>query len=134
MTGAVSALVVAGSCTPTPALLRLMAPSPRKIAMVVTTLEEDDGAQSQPADLPQVGVSGDADHQRPEQQRRDDGLDQPQKDERQHAQVGGDVGEVVSDLRAQQHGDEDPRGERAAQAAIDDQRGQRDPAQSGKQQ
>ena len=94
--------------------------------------EEDDGAQSQPADLPQVGMPGDADHQRSEQQRRNDGLDQPQKDERQHAQMRGDIGEVVPDLRAQQHGDEDPRGERPPQASVDDQRGERNPAQSGK--
>ena len=36
LTGIVSALGVAGSWTPTPALVRLMAPSPRKIAIVVT--------------------------------------------------------------------------------------------------
>ena len=36
VTGAVSAVVDGGNCTPTPALLMLMAASPRKIAMVVT--------------------------------------------------------------------------------------------------
>ena len=93
-------------------------------------LEEDDGAKSQPADLLQVGVPGDAHHQRPEDQRRDDGLDQPQEDERQHSQVGRNVGKVVTDLGAQQHGDEDPCGERAAEAAIHDESGQCDPAQT----
>ena len=106
-----------------------MAPSPRKIAIVVTTSKKMmERSPSRPTCL-QVGMSGDADDQRSKQQRRDDGLDQPQKDERQHAQVGGDVWEVVSDLRAQQHGDEDPCRERAAQTAVDDQRSQRNPAQ-----
>jgi hypothetical protein len=94
--------------------------------------KKDDRAEAEPSDLSQVGVPGDADYQRSEQQRRNDGLDQPQKDERQHAQVDGDIGEVVANLRAQQHGDEDPGGERASQASVDHQGGQRNPAQSGK--
>ena len=94
--------------------------------------EEDDGAEAKPADLPQVGMPGDADHQRSEQQRRDDGLDQPQEDERQDAQVHGDIGEVVPNLRAQQHGDENPCGERAPQASVDDQGCGRNPAKNWK--
>src|ERR1035441_4808064 len=61
---------------------------------------------------------------------RDDGFDQPKKNERQHSQIGGGVGKIVSDSRAQQHGDEDPRGQGAPQAAIDHESGQRGPAQS----
>ena len=101
----------AGSCTPTPALLRLIAPRPRKIAIVVTTSKKMmERSPSRPTCLrlecPAMPTTSVA-----KQQRRNDRLDQPQKDQRQHAQVGGDVREVVTDLRAQQHGDEDPRGQ-----------------------
>ena len=71
-------------------------------------LEVDDRAQSETSNLSQVGMSGDADHQRCEDQGCDDGLDQPQEDQREYPQIGCDVGEVVSNLRAQQHGNEDP--------------------------
>ena len=64
----------------------------------------------------------------PKRQWRNDGFDQPQEDEREHAQVGGDVGEVVSNLGAQQHGDEDPGGERSPETAIDHEGSQREPA------
>ena len=42
------------------------------------------------ANLFQVGVSGDADHQRAEDERRNDGLDQAEKNRTQHLQVSGD--------------------------------------------
>ena len=43
-------------------------------------LEVDERLHAHPADLLQVGVAGDADDQRGEEQRRDDGADQPQED------------------------------------------------------
>ena len=97
-------------------------------------LEEDDGTKTEPSHLPQVGVSSDADYQGPEKQRRNDGLNQAQEDEREHAQVNGDVGKVVPDLGAQQHGDEDPGGERASETTVDQQRSQREPAQGREKQ
>ncbi len=68
-----------------------------------------------------------------EQQRRNDGLDQPQEDECKNAQVVGDGREVVANFRAQQHGDKDPRRERTPQAAVDHQSSQREPAQRRKE-
>src|ERR1019366_7726238 len=94
-------------------------------------LEINDGAQTETADLPQVGVAGDTHYQRAEDQRRDDGFDQAKKNKRENSQVGGGVGKIVPDGRAQQHGDEDPRSQGAPQAAIDHESGKRDPAQYG---
>ena len=95
--------------------------------------EEDDGSQSQPPDLAQVGVSRNPNHQRREDQRRNDRLDQPQEDESQNAQMFRSMRPVVPDFRAQQHGDEDPRRKRPPQASVNNQCAKRDPAQSGKE-
>ena len=63
-------------------------------------------------------VAGDAHHQGAEDQGRDDRLDHAQEDLAQHAQVDPDVGPVVPDLRAHDHGDEDPGGQRAAPHGV----------------
>ena len=51
-------------------------------------LEIDQRLDAHAADLSQVGMAGDADDERGEQQRRDDGPDQPQEDLAEHAQLG----------------------------------------------
>jgi len=60
--------------------------------------EVDNRAQSQPSNLPQVRVPGDANHQRRKQQGSDDRLNQPQENHCEHAQVRGRGGEVVANL------------------------------------
>ena len=120
--------VLAGSCTPTPARLRLMAAKAEEDRDRGEDLEEDDRSNAEPPDLPQVRMPGDADHQRRKQQRRDDGLDQPQEDHRQHAQIRRGVREVVADLCAQQHGDENPCRQGTLEASVGDERGEADPA------
>src|SRR5947207_1557044 len=60
------------------------------------------------SNLLQVGVSGDAYHQRGKNQRSNDGLDQTQKDGTQDLQVSSQTRPVMTNLGAQQHAYYDP--------------------------
>jgi hypothetical protein len=75
-------------------------------------------------------MSRDTDHQSCEQQWRDDGFNQPQKDKSEHAQIGGNVGEVVPDLGPQQHGNENPCCKCAPKTAVYNQSNQRGPTEN----
>jgi len=91
-------------------------------------LEVDERLHTHAADLLEVGVPGDADHERREQERRDDRLDHAQEHQRQHAQVDRHRRQVVADLRADDHADEDPGRERAALEPPREQRRDEQPA------
>ena len=63
-------------------------------------------------------MSGDADHQGGKDQRSNNGLDEPQKDDAQHLQAGSDLGPVMANLRAHQDARGNPYGERAAAVGV----------------
>src|SRR6266481_26986 len=66
----------------------------------------------------EVGVPGDAHHENAEEQRRDDDLDEPEKNGAEELQVYCDGGPVVAKLRAGEKADEDPGCQRAAGGGI----------------
>ena len=82
--------------------------------------EVADRLDGEPADpLEVVAVARDADHQRAEDDRDDDRLDQPEEDGGERLDVRGEVpaGELVVDVADQdpdRHADEDPAGQRDA--------------------
>src|SRR5262249_45100087 len=73
-------------------------------------------------------MAGDPHHQRGKDQGRDDGLDQAEKYQAQHARVHRDIGEVVAKLRARNHRYQNPRCERASHDSVSKQRTNRQPA------
>src|SRR5258707_13213175 len=76
--------------------------------------EVDERLDAQAADSLQIGVAGDAHHEDAKEQRRDDYLDEPQKDSAEKLQVDRDGRRVVAELRASEKPDEDPSRQRAA--------------------
>src|SRR5258708_33008245 len=76
--------------------------------------EVDKGLHAETADFLQVGVAGDADDENAEEQRRDDDLDEAEKNGAEELKVDRDRGPVVAKLRAGQQADEDPSGQRPA--------------------
>ena len=104
----------AGSVMPTPARLIVIAAPSDEERKCRDDLEVDERLHAHAADLPQVRVSGDAHHQRGEQERRHDRSDETQEDLRQDSQLPGDVRVVVPDLGAGGHADDDPEREGTA--------------------
>src|SRR5215472_7793213 len=94
----------------------------------------NEGFDAHASNLLQVGMPGNAHHQRGEDQGRDDGADQAQKDRAQYLKLFGESGEVMADLRAQEDSDHDPRGERAAGPGVSAESQQGDPARDGQKQ
>jgi len=68
----------------------------------------------QPADFLEIRVPGNAYHQSSKQQRRNNNLDQAQKDRAQELQLDGEGGSIVSEFDSGEQSDENPGGERAA--------------------
>jgi hypothetical protein len=75
-------------------------------------LEVDQRLDAHPADLAQVRMARDPDHERGKQQRRDDGTDQAEENLAEHTERDSRLGEIVSDLSANHHGDQDPCSQR----------------------
>ena len=96
-------------------------------------LEIDQRLDAHSPDFLQVGVPGDPHNQRPEQQRRDDRLDQPQEDHAQHAQVDREGREVVADLCSNHHAYQNEGGQRALGERPADEAGNGQPARGGEQ-
>src|SRR6202030_4429375 len=80
--------------------------------------EVDERLDAETADFLQVGVAGDAHHENAEEQRRDDDLDEAQKDGAEELQVHRDGGPVVAKLGASEKADEDPSRQRAAGRGV----------------
>src|SRR5207302_3673519 len=78
-------------------------------------------------------MSGDADHQGGTNQRSNNGLDEPQKDDAQHLQAGSDLGPVMANLRAHKDARGNPDGERAAAVGVTAKCQHRNPARDQKQ-
>jgi len=79
-------------------------------------------------------VAGDAHHEDAKEQRRDDHLDEPQKDGSEELQVDCDRGGIVAKLRAGEKADEDPSRQRAAGCGIRRDEKDRKPAQERRDQ
>ena len=110
------ASTLAGSVMPAPArLMRDRRPADEE-RQRGDDLEVDERLHAHPPDLAEVGVAGDADDQRREEQRRDDGADQPQEDLAEEPERDGQVREEVADLGADDDGDENPERERPGEA------------------
>jgi hypothetical protein len=77
--GSAASAAVRWMGTPAPGRTRLTTPSPRNSAKRGDDFEIDDGLGADAAHALEIAAAGDAGHQRGEQQRRDDGADQPQK-------------------------------------------------------
>src|ERR1700691_2486440 len=75
-------------------------------------LEIDQGLQPHPAQAAHLSVGGDAGDQGPQDQRGNDGLDQPQEDVAEYTQADSEGRSVGSQLAAGEHGPEDPDGQR----------------------
>ncbi len=98
------------SC-PAPGRTRFTAPSPRNSAIGRQRFEIDDGLQPDPAHRLHAARARDAVHQRPENQRRDDRPDQPQKNvgQRGHPiRLRGSSETARPTATPGEHGDEDP--------------------------
>ena len=80
--------------------------------------EVDEGFDAQAADFLQVGVAGDAHDENAEEQRRDDDLDEAEKDGAEELQIDRDRRPVVAKLRAGEKPDKDPGRQRAAGCGI----------------
>ena len=74
----------------------------------------DEGLDAEAADFLEVGVASNADDEDPKEQRRDDDLDEAEKNGAEELQVHRDRGPVVTQLRAGEKADEDPGRQRAA--------------------
>ena len=85
-------------------------------------LEVDERLDAHAADALEVAVAGDADDEHGEDERSDDALDEPQEDVGEEAQLHGELRRVEAELRADDHRDEHPDGEAAAQCSEDQQR------------
>ncbi len=73
--------------------------------------EIQNGLAADAAHALHVAAAGDAHHQRAEQQRRDDGADQPQEHVADRAQLPGESGRRDAQRHARGHADKDPGGE-----------------------
>ena len=111
-----------GRLMPTPARLIVIAAQPIRQRQGRHHLEIDQGLDPHPSDLPQVGVPGDADDQRGEDQGGDDRPDQADEDlaEDAEGQPPG-LGEVVADLGTDHHRYQDPGRERLLRPRVDQQ-------------
>jgi hypothetical protein len=76
-------------------------------------------------------MSGNAGHQRSEDERSDNDLDKPQKDIAEHAQVFGELGPVETNFPADQHGEKNPASEGLASKGGCGDDGEARPAQQG---
>src|SRR6185437_11761711 len=74
------------------------------------------------ADALDVAVAGDADDEHGEDERGDDALDEPQEDVGEEAHLHGELWRVEAKLCADDHRDEHPDGEAAAQHGKEEQR------------
>ena len=91
--------------------------------------EVDEGFQADAADAFEVSMPGDADDERGEDERGDDGLDEAKKDVGEDAGLGGGLWRVKTELRAGDHGDKDPGREAAATEGHDREQGDAEPTQ-----
>ena len=78
--------------------------------------------------LLEVGVAGNAHHQRGKYQRRDDGFHEPQEGIAEHLQAHGDAGRIVAQLDANEHAHHNPEREGAAGSRSSSDSGQCQPA------
>ena len=76
--------------------------------------EVDDGFQADAAHALQIAAARDAIYQRAENQRRDDGADQPQEDGADRAELPRYTGRKRAQSHARGHADEDPGSQRQA--------------------
>ena len=74
-------------------------------------------------------MARDAHHEDAKEQRRDDDLDEPQKNGSEELQVHRDRGPVVAKLRARQQAHQDPGGQRAPRCRVGGDKHDRQPAQ-----
>ncbi len=93
--------------------------------------EVDERFDAHPTDGFQVAVACDSRHQRGEDERRNDGLDQAQEDVREDAQVRGEGWRIEAKLGSRNHGDEDPRRERSPATGETCKKPNRHPAKDG---
>src|SRR6266436_6455581 len=91
--------------------------------------EIDERLDAQPPDFLQIRMPGDAHYQSPEEQRRDDHLDQPQKNRAQELQLQRDGRRIVPQFRACQQPHQNPAGERTPRRSIHRDQNNREPAQ-----
>ena len=89
----------------------------------------DQGFEAEAADFLQVGVAGDAHDENAEEQRRDDHLDEPEKNGAEELQLYCDGGPVLPKLCAGEQADEDPSCQRAAGCGIGGDEKDYEPAQ-----
>ncbi len=91
--------------------------------------EIDERLDAEAADFLEVRVAGDANNENAEEQRRDDHLDEAQKNRAEELQVDCDRRPVVAQLRAREKADENPSRQRTSRSGIRGDEKDRQPAQ-----
>src|SRR5260370_6723279 len=80
--------------------------------------EIDQRFDSKAADFFQIGVAGDSNNENTEEQRRDDDLDEAEKNGAEELQVDRDGRRVVAEFRAGEKADENPSRQRTPRSGI----------------
>src|SRR5712692_87955 len=80
--------------------------------------EIDERLDAEAADFLEVRVAGDANNENAEEQRRNDHLDEAQKDGAEELQINRNRRPVVTQLRAREKADENPSRQRALRSGI----------------
>src|SRR5216684_8034473 len=91
--------------------------------------EIDERLNSQPANFFQIRVAGDANNENAEEQRRNDHLDEAQKNRTEELQINRNRRPVVAQLRAREKADENPSRQRTSRSGIRGDEKDRQPAQ-----
>ena len=90
-------------------------------------LKIDQALHADPPDAAQIAMPRDSRHQRAENQRRHNHLDQAQENVAEHPQMFGELRPVQPDFSAQQHREKNPVGQRRLAPSTSRDHGQRSP-------